>query len=108
MGYQFGLGGPTHEQVADHLLRPQRWLAARVQADQQAGDDGAVRLNLDAAPAVAEQVPAAQHVLEKAEEQLDRVAIKINQGEDLRRYVQEVRGDAQQAVAGPSAGVALA
>src|SRR5205823_766523 len=39
VGYQFGLGGPTHEEVADHLVGPQGRLPARVQANQPTGDD---------------------------------------------------------------------
>ncbi|MGH7484222.1 MAG: hypothetical protein ACREMY_01290, partial [bacterium] len=56
--------------VADHLIGSERRLAACPQADQQAGDDGAVGLNLDAIFAVAQQLPASQNVLEESEENL--------------------------------------
>ena len=79
---QRGFVGPTHQVVADHFRRSLRRLAAGREADQQTGDDGAVRLNLDAVLVVAEQVPTAQQVLERAEENLDRPAIVIQQGDE--------------------------
>ena len=36
------------EVPADHFVSSQRWLSPRPQADQHAGDDCAVHLNLDA------------------------------------------------------------
>lgn len=45
---QFGFARQPAEVEADHLVRAQRRLAAGPQADQEAGDDRAVRLNLDA------------------------------------------------------------
>jgi len=53
-------------------------------------------------------MPAAQHVLEETEEQLDRKSVMIEQSDDLCRHVQQVRGDSQDAIAGASARVALA
>ena len=37
----------AREEMADHLVRPKRRLAARPQADQHAGDDRAIRLDLN-------------------------------------------------------------
>ena len=95
MGQQFVLLRQTREVMADHLVRPQRRLAARPQADEHAGDDRTVGLNLDAHRIVAEQMPAAQHVLEKAKENLDRPAVAVNQRDDPGRQVEQVRGDQQ-------------
>ena len=83
---------------------PQCRLTAGPEADQQAGDDRAVRLNLDAVLVVAEQMPAAQDVLEESEEDLDRPApaILIQHRDRLRRHIQQVRGDPEHAIgAGP-------
>ena len=57
---------PAHQQVAQHLVRAFRRLAARPERDQQAGDDRAVGLNLDPVLVVAEQVAAAEQMLELA------------------------------------------
>ena len=51
---QFRLRGQAAEVKANHLVGAERWLAPGPQADQQAGDDRAVRLNLDAVLVVAE------------------------------------------------------
>ena len=59
---------PAHHQVAPHFLCAFRRLAARPERDQQAGDDRAVGLNLDPVPVVAEQVAAAEQMLELTKE----------------------------------------
>ena len=56
----------------------------------------------------AEQVLAAEHMLEETKEDLDEPAMLIDQSDDLGRHIQEIRGDQQAAVAGWSAGLALA
>ena len=61
------------EVKAHHLVRAQRRLAACPEAQEHAGDDRTVGLDLDAVLAVAEQVTAAQDVLEEAEKQLGRL-----------------------------------
>ena len=48
-------------------------------------------------------MPAAQHVLEEAEEDLDRPAVAVDQGDDPGRQIEQVGGDQQQAVAGRAA-----
>src|SRR5262245_61177298 len=45
-------------------------------------------------------MPAAEDMLEEAEEDLDRPAVDVNQGNGFRRYVEQIGGDPQQAVAG--------
>ena len=65
---QFLFAGQAAEVKADHLVGPPGRLAVGPQTDQQTGDDGTVRLDLDAVLAVAEQVPATQQVFEKSEE----------------------------------------
>ena len=83
MGQQFLFVGQAAEVKADHLVGPQRRLATGPQADQQAGDDRAVRLNLDAVLVVAQQVPAAQQVLEESEKDFNRPPLGIYQSDDL-------------------------
>ena len=61
---QFVLLRQAEEVVADHLVGALRGLAAGPQADEHAGDDRTVRLDLDARRVVAVQVSAAQHVLQ--------------------------------------------
>ena len=70
MGQQFVFVGPTHQVVAQHLVRAFAGLAAGPEVDQQTGDDRAVGLDLDPVRVMAQQVPAAQQVLERAEEDL--------------------------------------
>ena len=71
MDQQFNFIGPAHQVVAAHLVRAFGRLAASPEVDQQAGDDRAVRLNRDPVRAMTQQVPAAQQVLERAEEDLE-------------------------------------
>ena len=56
--------GPAPHQVAQHFVRALRRLASRPERDQQTGDDCAVGLDLDSVLVVAEQVAAAQQMLE--------------------------------------------
>src|SRR5260221_8303848 len=42
---------------------------------------------------------AAQHVLEKAKEDLNRPAMNIDEGDDLGRHVKQIGGDPQDPVA---------
>ncbi len=79
VGQEFVLFRQPREVIADHLVRPQRRLTARPQADEHAGNDGTVGLDLDAYRVVAQQVPTAQHMLEKTEENFNRPAIAVNQ-----------------------------
>ena len=77
MGQQFGFGGPTHEKIAQHLVRAPRRFAAGPEADQQAGNDRAVGLDLDPARIVAQQMPAAQQVFEGPEEDFNLPAMEV-------------------------------
>ena len=70
MRQQFVFVGPTHQVVAQHLVRTFGRLAAGPEVDQQTSDDRAVGLDLDPVRVIAQQVPAAQQVLERAEEDL--------------------------------------
>ena len=96
--HQFVFAGHAAEVETDHLVSSQRWLLTRPQADQQAGDDRAVRLNFDSLGIVAQQVTAAEHVLEESEKYLDRPAMGEDQGNHIRRNVHQVRGDPQHTV----------
>ena len=57
---QFVDHGPAQHLIAEHLVRPLGRLAAGPEGDQQAGDDRAVGLNLDAVLIVTQQVAAAE------------------------------------------------
>lgn len=85
---QFLLVGPADEVVRDHLVGPQRRLAARVEADYEAGDDSAIGLNLNAPHVMAQETPAAEDVLEEPEEHLDQPAMAVDLGDDLGRRIQ--------------------
>ena len=61
-------------------------------------------MNLDAVLVSAEQVTAAEHVLEEAKEDLDRPAMRENQRDDLRWNIQQIGRDTQDAVAVHAAG----
>ena len=65
MGQQFLFAGKPAEKETDHLVCPLGRLATRPQADQEAGNDRTIRLDLDAVLAMAQQVSAAQKVLEE-------------------------------------------
>ena len=64
VGVEFLDGGPALHDVAEHFVRAFGRLAAGPEGDQQAGDDRAVGLNLDAVLAVTQQVAAAESMLE--------------------------------------------
>ena len=71
MRHQLFLIGEACEIEADHFVGAKRRLLASPQRDQHARDDRAVGLNLDSILVVAEQVPAAQNVLEKTKKYFD-------------------------------------
>ena len=71
MGHHLLQGGPSLQVQAEHLEGPQRWLATGPEVDQQAGDDRAVGLDLDAHGVGAQEVAASQDVLEEAEKEFD-------------------------------------
>ncbi len=75
MGEQFSLRSPADEVEADHLVGAFGGLTARVECDQQAGDDGTLGLDLDAHRVGTQQIPAAEDLLEEAKEDLDRPVI---------------------------------
>ena len=106
MGQQFIFVGPAHQVVAQHLVRALGRLAAGPEVDQQTGDDRAVRLNLDPVRVMAQQMPSAQQVLERAEEDLDLPAVFVDQRDDFGGDVQQVGHDPQQAVAVHAGGAA--
>jgi hypothetical protein len=67
VGQPFVFSRSADQVIAQHLERAFGRLAAGPEVDQQAGDDRAVRLNLDPVGMMAPQMPAAQQVLERAE-----------------------------------------
>ena len=95
---QLLLIGHAAEVPADHFVRPQSRFASRPQTDQHTGNDRTVRLNFDAILRMAQQVAAAQHVLEEAEENLDCPAIVVQQSNDFRRHICQVGSDPKDAV----------
>ena len=68
---QFLEAGPAGEVVEHHFAGADVGPVAGPEGDQQAGDDGAVNLDLDPGRVVAHQVLAAEQVFEEAEEQFD-------------------------------------
>ncbi len=76
MVHQLVFAGHPAEVKADHFVGSQCWLSACPQTDQHAGDDRAVRLNLDSLSVTTEQLAAAQHVLEESEEYLNRPTMR--------------------------------
>ncbi len=67
MRFHFVRRGPAHHVEAQHLVRAFGRFAAGPEGQHQASDDRAVGLNRDAVLIVAQQVAAAQQVLELAE-----------------------------------------
>src|SRR5690606_364803 len=66
--------------------------------DQQARDDRTVHLNFNAVLAMADQVRAAKQLLKKPKKDLNNPSLRVEQRNDLRRNVQQVCGDSQDAV----------
>lgn len=100
--------GPAHEVQADHLITAERRFPTCPQADQQAGDDRAIRLDLDPVAMRAQQMAAAQHMLEEPEEQFNRPPMFIDIRKHFGRNVEQIRGDPQHAVARRARGAPLA
>ena len=78
MGFDFVGAGPAQPVEAEHFVRPLRRLAAGPEGQHQADDDRAVGLDLDAVPVVAQQVAAAQQMLELSEEDLDGPTVGVH------------------------------
>ncbi len=70
MSQQVFFVGHAAEVPADHLVGPKRRLATCPQADQHSRDDRTGDLNFDAVLRMAQQMTAAQQMLEKAKEDL--------------------------------------
>ena len=88
VGQEFLLISPAYQVIADHFVRPQGRLASCGQTDQHTGDDRAVGLNLNALGVVTQEMPASQDMLEEAKKELDRVTVKVEQGDDFCRHIQ--------------------
>ena len=87
------------ELVPDHLLhRPVR-LLSRVDQDQHADDHGAIRLDLHTVVLIGEQVPAAEELLERAEEHLDHPPQPIHLHDEFGREVEPIRNQSEHPVA---------
>jgi hypothetical protein len=65
----------AHHVPTNHFIGCQGRLFARPQADEQAGDNGAVGLNLNAPLGVTQQMAAAKNLFEEAKEDLRLPAI---------------------------------
>src|SRR5271157_5383328 len=95
VGLQFLPASQATKVELNHLQSPLRWLFSCPEADQQAGDDPQVDLDLNPIHVVGEQMTAAQDAFEPAEKQLDRPSIFVAQGHQVRRQVQEIRDQDQ-------------
>ncbi len=106
MRHEFVLIGQTCEVKADHFVSPKPWLFSRPQGDQHAGDNRAISLNLNAIFVLAEQMAEAKYLLEKAEEDFDRPPFRKDQTDDVRRHIEQISRNSQNAVAINAAGAA--
>ncbi len=79
------------QHVYDGVGSRQLPIPTRPKTGQQTRDDRAVRLDLDAVARVAQQVPAAENLLEKPEENYDGPAVAVEQRDDFGGHVEEVR-----------------
>src|SRR5271157_4951283 len=95
VGLQFLPASQATKVELNHLQSPLRWLFSCPEADQQAGDDPQVDLDLNPIHVVGEQMTAAQDAFEPAEKQLHRPSIFVAQGHQVRRQVQEIRDQDQ-------------
>lgn len=95
---QFVEAGPAAQREADHLESPLRRSAARVNQDQQAGDDRAVSLDPDAILFCTEQVPAARQLPEHSKEQLDQPAMPVQLRDQFGRNVRSAGGNTQHSI----------
>src|SRR6185295_2567725 len=93
---------PPLQVKADHFKGSQGRLAPRPEMNEQAGYDGAVSLDLNADYIRAEQMAAAEHVLEEPKEQLDQPAMFVDVCDDFGRHIEQVRGNPQDPIAGGS------
>ena len=84
---------------AEQFVRPLVRFHGAGQLDQQARDQRAVDLDLDAAGVLAEQVATRQDAFEPAEKQLDQPAIAVQKDEDFRRHIEEI-GDQDDVLGG--------
>jgi hypothetical protein len=75
VGLQFLPASEATEVELNHLQGPLRWLFSGPEADQQAGDDPQVDLDLNPIHVVGKQMTAAQDAFEPAEKQLRLPAI---------------------------------
>ena len=98
---------PLVSQARKRLFRRSEALASSLSTTQSTcRRDRAVRLNLDAILILAQQVPAAQDLFEKTEEDFDRPRLREDQANDVRWYVQQIGRDAEYAVAIDTTGTA--
>ena len=93
----------TNEIETDHFVGPLGRLAAGPEADQHAGDDGTIGLNLNAVLLTAQQTPAAEDMFEESEKYLNGPSPGVNQGNDLGGDIQQFGGDSQDPVAARTA-----
>src|SRR5208337_1917271 len=77
VGLQFLPASQATKVELNHLQSPLRWLFSCPEADQQAGDDPQVDLDLNPIHVVGEQMTAAQDAFEPAEKQLHRPSIFV-------------------------------
>ena len=89
----------TAEVEAYHFMGPKRWLSSRPKANQHTCNDRTVRLNLNAIGAVAEQMSAAEHVLEEAKKYFNSPSFGVDERDDLSGYVEQVSRDSQDTIA---------
>src|SRR5439155_10338056 len=99
---------PTRQIKTDQLVTSQRRPAAGPQVNEQTGNDRAIGLDLNPDRIMADQVSASQNMFEKAEKQFDGPAMAVDVGNDFGRRVEEIGGDADNAIGRRAGGAAFA
>ena len=88
---EFVLSGPAREVEADHLVGAFRRFAAGVERNEKARDDRTVCLDLNADRIGAQKTATTENVLQESEEDFNRPAIPVDQGNHIGWHVEHVR-----------------
>lgn len=89
MPFQFFGARPSREEEADHFEGPLGGLTTGIEHDQQAGDDAAIDLDLDAVLFCGQEVAAAEELLEHPKEVLDQPPQTIHLTDELGRKIED-------------------
>ena len=96
---QLGFARHTAEVKAYHFKGLKRWLSFRLKTNQQPCYDRTVSLNLSAVGAMAQQMSAAEYVLEESKKDFNSPSLGVDERDDLSGYVEQVSRDSQDTIA---------